>query len=215
MVENIGDISLETGFAEALIIYGDRTIKGVGGGVCQVSTTLFRTVFFAGYPVVERSPHAYRVYYYELNAAGGIAPWAVGLDATVYSPIVDFKFQNDTDYWLLMETYVDPGARTLTWKFYSTSDGREVDWDTTGATDRVDAPEPVYEENDELAKGEVKQVDYEAEGATVVVTRTVSRNGEVLFDDTFKTKYSPWAAVYQYGPDTPGYPPDEKKPVDD
>ena len=50
----LGDVSLENGFAEALIIYGGRTIKGVGGGVCQVSTTLFRTVFFAGFPVVER-----------------------------------------------------------------------------------------------------------------------------------------------------------------
>jgi vancomycin resistance protein YoaR len=214
MVDNIGDISLDSGFAEALIIYGDRTIKGVGGGVCQVSTTLFRTVFFSGYPVIERNPHAYRVYYYELNAAGGINPDLVGLDATVYAPVVDFKFQNDTPYWLLMETYVDPGARTLTWKFYSTSDGRTVEWDTTGVKNKVEAPEPVYEENDELEKGEVKQVDWEAEGADVTVTRTVSRDGSIIIEDIFKTHYLPWAAVYQYGPGTPGYPPKHKDPVD-
>jgi vancomycin resistance protein YoaR len=213
MVENIGDISLDSGFAEALIIFGDRTIKGVGGGVCQVSTTLFRTAFFSGMPIVERNPHAYRVYYYELNAAGGINPNLVGLDATVYAPVVDFKFQNDSDDWLLMETYVDPGARTLTWKFYSTSDGRTVEWDTTGVTNKVEAPEAVYEENDELAKGEVKQVDWEAEGANVTVTRTVSRGGSVILQDTFTTSYRPWAAVYQYGPGTPGYPPDQQKPV--
>ncbi|MBK8617462.1 MAG: VanW family protein [Anaerolineales bacterium] len=65
MGNTLGDVSLENGFAEALIIYGGRTIKGVGGGVCQVSTTLFRAVFFAGYPVVERYSHAYRVSYYE------------------------------------------------------------------------------------------------------------------------------------------------------
>jgi len=52
MGDALGDVSLDNGFAEALIIYGGRTIKGVGGGVCQVSTTLFRTVFFGGYPVV-------------------------------------------------------------------------------------------------------------------------------------------------------------------
>ncbi len=57
MVENIGEITLDTGFAEALIIYNGRTVKGVGGGVCQVSTTLFRTVFFGGFPVVDRYPH--------------------------------------------------------------------------------------------------------------------------------------------------------------
>ena len=50
MGEHMADVSLENGFAEALIIFGGRTIKGVGGGVCQVSTTLFRTVFFGGYP---------------------------------------------------------------------------------------------------------------------------------------------------------------------
>lgn len=213
MVENIGDISLESGFAEALIIYGDRTIKGVGGGVCQVSTTLFRAVFFGGFPVVERNPHAYRVYYYELNQAGGINPQMAGLDATVYTPIVDFKFQNDTPYWLLMETYVDPGARTITWKFYSTSDGRVVEWNTSGLQNVVEAPEPVYEENEELSKGTVKQVDWEADGAEVTVTRQVYRNGELLFDDLFKTHYRAWAAVYQYGPGTPGYPPEKKEPV--
>ena len=211
MVENIGDISLDSGFAEALIIYGDRTIKGVGGGVCQVSTTLFRTAFFGGFPVVERNPHAYRVYYYEFNQAGSINPQMVGLDATVYSPIVDFKFQNDSEHWLLMETYVDPGARTITWKFYSTSDGRTVEWQNTGVQNVVEAPETIYEENEELDKGEVKQVDWEAEGADVTVTRVVYQNGDVLFEDSFTTHYRPWAAVYQYGPKTPGYPPDPDK----
>ena len=79
MGETMGDVSLENGFAEALIIYGGRTIKGVGGGVCQVSTTLFRTVFNAGFPVIERYSHAYRVSYYEQTASGGDGPtsgWA-------------------------------------------------------------------------------------------------------------------------------------------
>ena len=68
MASVMGDVSLDTGFAEALIIYGDRTIKGVGGGVCQVSTTLFRNAFFSGFPIIERHPHAYRVSYYEYTA---------------------------------------------------------------------------------------------------------------------------------------------------
>lgn len=210
MVENIGDISLESGFAEALIIFGDRTIKGVGGGVCQVSTTLFRTVFFAGFPIVERWPHAYRVGYYEMNAAGNTNTNLVGLDATVYAPIVDFKFQNDTPYWLLMETYTNEAARTLTWKFYSTSDGRTVEWDTTGVQNVKEAPDPVYEENPELSKGEVKQVDWAAQGADVGITRWVYRDGVLLYEDFINTHYQAWAAVYQYGPGTPNMPP---KPV--
>jgi vancomycin resistance protein YoaR len=200
MADVLGDVSLDTGYAEALIIYGNRTIKGVGGGVCQVSTTLFRTVFFGGFPVVERYPHAYRVYYYEQNAAGGNNSDMAGLDATVYVPQVDFKFKNDTSYWLLMETY--PTNTSLTWKFYSTSDGRSVNWDTTGLQNVTEPPDPLYQENDKLAKGEINQVDWAVEGADVTVDRTVERSGQVYFQDSFTTHYIPWRAVYEYGPGT-------------
>ena len=217
MGDMLGDVSLDNGYAEALIIFGGRTIQGVGGGVCQVSTTFFRTVFFGGYPVVERYPHAYRVGYYELKADGGYNTSLAGLDATVYTPLVDFKFTNDTSNWLLMETYVNQAARTLTWKFYSTSDGRSVEWHTTGLKNIVEPPDPLYEENPDLAKGQIKQVDWAVEGADVTVTRAVSRNGETLFEDTFTTHYMPWRAVHEYGPGTKGMPPkeDKKKDKDD
>jgi vancomycin resistance protein YoaR len=205
----LGDVSLDTGYAEALIIFGNRTIQGVGGGVCQVSTTLFRTVFFGGFPIVERYPHAYRVSYYELKADGGYDTRLAGLDATVFVPLVDFKFLNDTPYWLLMETYVNEAARTLTWKFYSTSDGRAVEWDSSGLDNIEEPPDPVYEENPELAKGEIKQVDWAVEGADVTITRTVTRDGQVLIEDTISTHYLPWQDVFQYGPGTKNMPPDE------
>lgn len=211
MVENIGDISLDSGFTEALIIYGDRTIKGVGGGVCQVSTTLFRTVFFGGFPIVERYSHSYRVYYYELNPSGSVNPGLAGLDAAIYAPIVDFKFQNDTPYWLLMEVYVNPAARTITWKFYSTSDGREVAWSSSGLQNVREPLPPVYEESSELDTGEVKQVDWAVEGADVTVTRTVTRDGKILHEDVIRTHYAPWATVCQYGPGTRNYPPRERE----
>lgn len=214
MGEALGDVTLDNGYAEALIIFGNRTIQGVGGGVCQVSTTLFRTVFFGGFPVEERYPHAYRVGYYELKADGGYNTSLAGLDATVYTPLVDFKFTNDTDNWLLMETYVNQAARTLTWKFYSTSDGRSVEWHTSGLKNKVDPPDPLYEENPDLAKGEIKQVDWAVAGADVTVTRAVSRNGETLFEDTFTTHYMPWRAVHEYGPGTKGMPPKEGKKKD-
>lgn len=202
MATYLNDISLDNGFAEALIIYGGRTIKGVGGGVCQVSTTLFRTVFFGGYPIIERNPHAYRVTYYEMDRGGNIDTRLAGLDAAVFFPLVDFKFQNDTPYWLLMETYVNAPARTITWKFYSTSDGRSITWDTTGPTHVVPAPAPVFEENPEMRINEISQVDFAAEGADVTVNRTVWRNGQVYFTDRIFTHYLPWRAVCQYGPGT-------------
>ena len=201
MAANMKDVTLDNGYAEAWIIFGGRTIKGVGGGVCQVSTTLFRTVFFSGLPIVERYQHAYRVGYYEQTAQGHDDDLA-GLDATVFVPMVDFKFVNDTPYWLLMETYFNAASRRLTWKFYSTKDGRTVQWNTTGLQNIVESPDPLYEENPALPKGEIKQVDWAVEGADVKVTRAVYRGDVMLFADEFSTHYMPWRDIYQYGPGT-------------
>ncbi len=208
MADELGDISLDNGYAEALIILGDQTIKGVGGGVCQVSTALFRTAYYAGYEILERHAHAYRVGYYEQTASGH-NPNLAGLDATVFVPLVDFKFRNDTDYWLLMETYVSTSNSSLTWKFYSTSDDRVVNSETSGLTNIVESPEPLYRENPELPTGTVKQVDYAVEGADVVVRRTVTRNGTILHQDTFTTHYDAWRDIFEYGPGTEGMPPKE------
>ncbi|MCC6188101.1 MAG: VanW family protein [Anaerolineales bacterium] len=201
---HLGDVSLDTGFAEALIIYGGRTIRGVGGGVCQVSTTVFRAAYFGGYPIVERYSHAYRVGYYERGDT-----WrGPGLDATVYAPLVDFKFQNDSAAWLLMEVYVNPAAGRLTWRFYSTSDGRQVTVGPPDVRNVVPAPEPLYEEDPELAPGQIVQVDYAAEGADVSVARTILRDGVPINanEGSLTTHYQPWRAVFNYGPGTQGIP---------
>jgi hypothetical protein len=111
-----------------------------------------------------------------------------------------------------MQTIVDVGARTLTWKLYSTSDGRSVTWETTGPSNVVPAPQPLFEENPDLNRNEIKQVDYAAEGADVTVSRTVMRNGQIYFTDQFKTHYLPWQAVCQFGTGTDN--PDKKAKKD-
>jgi len=200
MAKYLTDISLENGYAEAPIIVGDQTVDGVGGGVCQVSTTLFRNAFFGGFPIVERHPHAYRVGYYEQQSNGGINTNLSGLDATVYMPLVDLKFLNDTPYWIVMETYATDTS--LTWKFYSTADGRQVEWWSTGITDVVNPPDPIYREDPTLPTGTIKQVDWAVYGATVEAYRRVTRNGELLIDETIRTVYTAWPAAYNYGPGT-------------
>ena len=197
MVDTLGDVSLDNGYAEAPIIFGGRTIQGVGGGVCQVSTMLFRSVFFAGFPVAQRAPHAYRVSYYE-QTANGRDPSLAGLDATVYVPLVDFQFTNDSPYWLLMETSVS--GYSLTWKLYSTYDGRTVQWQTTGPQNIVPAPAPLFKENPDLEPGQIIQTDYAANGADVTVDRTVLKDSTVYFEDQYKTRYEAWQAVCEYAP---------------
>jgi hypothetical protein len=72
----------------------------------------------------------------------------------------------------------------------------------------VPAPEPLYEENPELAAGEIKQVDFAAVGADVTVTRVVTRDGVQINagERPLRTQYQPWRAIYQYGPGTEGIP---------
>jgi vancomycin resistance protein YoaR len=111
-----------------------------------------------------------------------------------------------------METYVSTSNYSLTWKFYSTKDGRTVDYSSTGLTDIVKAPDPVYRENPDLPQGTKKQVDWAVDGATVTVIRTVTKNGQVIHSDRFYTKYQAWGDVYEYGPGTEGIPTPTPKP---
>ena len=191
----LGDVSLDKGFAEALVIFAGRTVQGVGGGICQVSTTAFRAAYFAGYPIIERNSHAYRVGYYE---QGPNSP-GPGLDATVFSPVADFRFRNDRDAWLLVDSEVDAAQQSVTYRFYSTTDGREVKV-SQALVANVSKPEVArYEPAADLEAGEIKQVEWEYPGADVEVQRTVTRAGSALFSDTTRTQYQPWQAVYKFG----------------
>ncbi len=204
--EYLGDVSEETGFENGLIIFGGRTIEGVGGGVCQVSTTAFQAAFYAGFPVQERYPHGYRVSYYE----HGEGP---GMDATVFYPVVDLKFVNDTPYHLLIETYTNERAQRLTFRFYSTSDGRTVEKVSTDIWDVIPHPPDLYEEDLELALGEIKQVDWSADGANVLVKRVIrAADGRIIREDQFFSRYLPWQAIYHYGPGTENIPTPEPTP---
>lgn len=195
--EWLGDVSSETGYEEGLIIVGNQTITGVGGGVCQVATTAFQTAFYGGYPILERVEHAYRVSYYE----EGEGP---GLDATVYSPIVDFRFVNDTPYHLLIETYINPGGSTLTWKFYSTSMNRRVVKEGPVVKNVKPAPSPIYRANSALSLGQIRQVDYAVSGSDVYVWRTVYQGDQVIIDkEEFLSHYVPWADQYDVAPGDP------------
>lgn len=196
----LGSISEEDGYETGLIIVGGRTIEGVGGGVCQVSTTIFQTAFWAGFPINERWEHGYQVYYYN----DGEGP---GMDATVFSPIVDFKFTNNTPHYLLMENYYNEQFQSLTVKFYSTSMDRTIVKGTPFIENETPPNPDVYEFNPEIPEGTVEQVDWAVGGSRVTITREVyNYNGDLMLEDVFVSNYIPWQNVYQYGPNTEGYP---------
>lgn len=188
----VGDVSSLTGYKQAYVIQNGRTVLGDGGGVCQVSTTFFRAILDAGYPVIERNAHAYRVHYYEEDSGPGI-------DAAIYTPTVDLKFKNDSGHALLVQSYVNPDEMRLTFEFYGTKDGREVIMNKPVIISQTPAPEPLFQDDPTLPKGTVKQVDFAAAGARVYFTREVKKNGKVVIADKFVSNYRPWQAIFLRG----------------
>ncbi|MBX3013250.1 MAG: VanW family protein [Caldilineaceae bacterium] len=187
--EGVEDVSAANGFEDSLIIWGDQTATGVGGGVCQVSTTVFRAAYNAGLPIVERYNHGYVVSWYG----------EPGLDATIYTPTVDFRFRNDTGAYLLIDPVVDASSGVLTFNLYGTKPNRQV---TVGAPQQRDIKEPSppeYRVDAAMAAGQQKQVEWEQRGMTVSVTRTIVENGTTR-TDTITSHYQPWRAVYLVAP---------------
>ncbi|QQS39045.1 VanW family protein [Candidatus Woesebacteria bacterium] len=188
----LGDVSTLTGYLQAYVIKDGKTVLGDGGGVCQVSTTLFRAALNAGLPIVERRSHSYRVSYYEQNSAPG-------LDATVYAPTTDLKIQNDTPSHILIQTLFDPKLATLDVEIYGTSDGRIVSLTKPIITSQSPPPEDFFQDDPGLPIGTVKQIDWAAWGAKVQFNYKVTRNGEVLQEKTFFSNYRPWQAKFLRG----------------
>jgi vancomycin resistance protein YoaR len=189
----VGDISAATGYQSAYIIKDGRTVLGDGGGVCQVSTTLFRAALAAGLPIIERHAHAYRVHYYE---EGGFKP---GLDATVYGPTYDLKFKNDTPTSILIQVKTDVTNLSLTFDLYGTGDGRKAQISNQKLWDITPPPPDLYQDDPTLPKGTVKQVDFAAWGAKASFDYLVMRGTEVLESTTFVSNFRPWQAVYLKG----------------
>lgn len=188
----LGDVTSYTGYQQAYIIQGGKTILGDGGGVCQVSTTFFRAILNAGLPVIERHAHSYRVGYYEEDSPPGI-------DATVYYPSVDLKFKNDTGHYILIQTYIDPINLELDFYLYGTHDGRIVNMTTPVVTNQTPPPPDLYQDDSTLPKGQIKQIDFSAWGANVSFSREVSRDGKIFISDKFVSNYQPWQAIFLRG----------------
>ncbi len=188
----LGEVSQVTGFKQAYIIKDGKTVLGDGGGVCQVSTTLFRAALNAGLPIEERQAHAYRVSYYEQNSA-------VGLDATVFEPTVDLKFKNNTSGYVLIQNIFNRSQMKLTFQLYGTSDGRQVTISPSKIWDQTPPPPDLYQDDPSLPVGVIKQIDWKAWGAKASFGYKVVRNEEVLEDTTFYSFYKPWQAIFLKG----------------
>jgi len=198
-VKTIGEIGPATGFLPELVIKNStQVVPEYGGGLCQVSTTLFRAVIYSGLKVTDRTPHSFRVSYYEPP---------VGMDATIYDPAPDLKFINDMSTPILI--WGIAGNNGLTFQIYGTKDGRNIEISDPVTYDYVSPPGAVYTESDSMAPGEIRQVERALAGCTASFHYKVTdASGKVLENETFVSKYVALPNSYYVGPGTEVPPPE-------
>ncbi len=173
----IGERTAAKGYQEAPAIVGNKLVPQLGGGICQVGTTIFNAVFFSGFPVIERTNHSFYISHYPK-----------GRDATISWGGPDFKFKNDGKNWVMIHT--SEGSGELTVSLYGTNPGYKVTYTTGPFTNIV--PYVVTTVSDPtLPVGKSATTGSGVDGRRVVVVRTVTLNGTVLHRDTFVSVYKP------------------------
>jgi vancomycin resistance protein YoaR len=195
--DTTGECNAELGFQQAKSIVEGEYVDEIGGGICQVATTIFNAVFDSGLPIAERVNHALYLIAYP-----------AGRDAAVSWRWPDLKFENDTGNWMLLTmSHTDNSVTATLW---GTDPGYKVQTEDTGFTDRTDF-ETKEIENPEMPKGEKHVKQEGVRGRTIVVTRYVYNSaGELLRKTAFKSVYEPEKEIVEVG--TKADPADEEEP---
>ncbi|MBU2602166.1 MAG: VanW family protein [Actinobacteria bacterium] len=189
--DTVGPRTKEAGFDEAPVIRDGVLTPGVGGGICQVATTLFNTAFFAGLPIVERKPHSFYIDHYP-----------IGRDATVSYGAIDVRFTNDSDTVLLLS--VTATDRSVAVALAAPEWDRSVEYETSPFRDLVDPrsseENPRRLRDPALARGTTSPVEAGVAGRAVEVRRVVrDSSGRVVHEDDFGSTYAPKDWVVRVG----------------
>jgi vancomycin resistance protein YoaR len=181
----VGQRTAEKGYQEANAIVAGKLVPQLGGGICQVCTTMFNSVFFSGLPVDQRINHAFYISHYP-----------DGRDATVSWGGPDFKFTNTTGHWLLIATSYTNSSVTVS--LYGTDPGYDVSYVNGPWTDIRPFPIELVKDPS-LPAGSKFVEDAGVDGRSIVVTRTVKKDGKVVRVDRFVSDYKPKSATVKVG----------------
>lgn len=181
MAEALGPISEATGYKLGFAIVGQDTVLDVGGGLSQLTTTVFKAAFEAGFPIIERTTHSYRIRRYEP---------ILGIEATIYPPAVDLKFRNDTAQHIVIDARTDAGKVYIS--IYGTRPDREVVVEgpivaNVVPTDR----EVIRKESPLLPKGQEITSEVAEDGIDVTVYRVIKVGGKEVRRDRFFARFRP------------------------
>jgi vancomycin resistance protein YoaR len=192
--EFLGEVTKDAGFVTGFGIVADgndgavTTAPVVGGGICQVSTTIFQAAFWAGMPIVERWQHPYW-----LTTYGDPPRGMKGLDAMVNIEddwSLDMKFQNTTGDWIAVVVTAD--GEYVRAEVWGTNPGWEVEVTGPEITNIVDPGTDMrYTDSPELPAGQELQVEHAQEGFDASIHRVVTKDGEVIDDYTLESSFAP------------------------
>ncbi len=167
--EVVGPRSSEAGYKTAGVIIDNELVEGLGGGVCQVSSTLYNAVLLAGIEIVERSNHSLPVSYVP-----------IGRDATVVYGVVDFKFQNNTGRCLYLKTMVNNGELTI--KIFGDT-SRKYKVVIESSVDQVIEPKVIYQQDENLKVGQQVVKQEGSKGYVASLKRLIIKDGVIIRED--------------------------------
>ncbi len=189
MVKTLGEVDASSGYLQELVIKGNKTTPEYGGGLCQIGTTAFRGALASGLPITMRRNHSYRVSYYE----------PAGTDATIYSPLPDLRFINDTGNYILIQSRIN--GDLLSFDFWGVKDGRKIE-KTEPTIYNIVKPGPAkIIETLDLKPGVKKCIETAHNGADAYFNYKVTYPDGKINEKKFTSHYIPWRAVCLLGVD--------------
>ena len=187
MIEALGDIDEEHGYEKEAVIKGDAIYYEFGGGLCHTSTTLFRAVLDSGLPITMRQNHSYNMPYYQ----------PAGIDATIYNPSPDFRFVNDTENYILIQSEVVDSELYI--ELWGAKDGRIIERTEPVIYNIVKPLATKYIKTSTLISGDVKCTYMPYDGADTYFDYIVTYSDGTIKNKRFKSHYIPRQGVCLVG----------------
>lgn len=164
--QTVGNRTLSAGFKVAHVYEGNTVTEGVGGGICQVSSTLYNAVLYANLGIIERTNHSIPVSY-----------TPKGQDATVAWGSIDFKFKNTLSYPVKIEAYASNGVCTV-----KILGNKSLDYNVkiVNTTSKINKFKTTYTEDTTLEPGTEKIIQQGADGYVIKTVRQLVSNGNII-----------------------------------
>ncbi len=194
----VGPREVDKGYQNAGIIVGNTLTEGIGGGICQVVTTLYNAVLLADLDIVQRGNHNIPISY---------AP--IGLDAAVSYGSLDLKFKNTTDSHMLIKTSVE--GNYITVKIYGNNEEKKNIQLKSWVTETFE-PKVVYKVDPSLEPEQSKELQKGASGYRAQAQRIVTVNGKEEQEALPSSYYLPVEQIIAVQSETqiPGHEPVEE-----